>query len=71
MERVCLMPRSCRGTVSVRPDGLPVLRLRWDGPYAGEGVDEFVLVGRDEMHVVSTVTVGGRTVSYTSVHTRK
>lgn len=48
-----------------------MLRLRWDGPYAGSGVDTFSLVGDNELHVTSSVTVGGRTVSYTSVHTRR
>ncbi|GLC36288.1 hypothetical protein PLESTB_000606600 [Pleodorina starrii] len=62
---------TCRGALALRDDGTPLLRLRWDEPYRGEGLDEFRLVGQDELHVVSSVTVGGRTVSYTSVHTRK
>ena len=66
---------SCRGSLSVTPEGLPQLRMRWEEPYRGEGVDVFALVpgagGREELHVTSSVTVGGRTVSYTSVHTRR
>ncbi|KXZ46397.1 hypothetical protein GPECTOR_44g72 [Gonium pectorale] len=62
---------ACRGALVVGDQGLPVLSLRWEQPYAGEGRDEFLLVGPDELHVVSSVTVNGRTVSYTSVHTRR
>ncbi|KAG2441569.1 hypothetical protein HXX76_003190 [Chlamydomonas incerta] len=66
---------SCRGSLAVSPEGMPQLRMRWEEPYRGEGLDEFALVpgpgGREELHVTSSVTVGGRTVSYTSVHTRR
>ncbi|KAG2451990.1 hypothetical protein HYH02_003761 [Chlamydomonas schloesseri] len=68
---------SCRGSLSVTPEGMPQLRMRWEEPYRGEGLDVFVLVppaapgGREELHVTSSVTVGDRTVSYTSVHTRR
>ncbi|EFJ46754.1 hypothetical protein VOLCADRAFT_105421 [Volvox carteri f. nagariensis] len=60
-----------RGALELTEEGLPRLRLRWENPFAGEGLDEFQLVGQDELHVISTITVNGRTVSYTSVHTRK
>ncbi|GLI69439.1 hypothetical protein VaNZ11_014051, partial [Volvox africanus] len=60
-----------RGWLELTTEGMPRLHLRWDAPYAGEGLDEFHLVGSDELHVVSTITSSGKVVSYTSVHTRK
>ncbi|GIL91864.1 hypothetical protein Vretimale_18087 [Volvox reticuliferus] len=59
------------GRLELTTEGMPRLHLRWDAPYAGEGLDEFHLVGPHELHIVSMVTANGQTVSYTSVFTRK
>eukprot|EP00195_Chlamydomonas_chlamydogama_P002255 CAMPEP_0202917478 /NCGR_PEP_ID=MMETSP1392-20130828/71079_1 /ASSEMBLY_ACC=CAM_ASM_000868 /TAXON_ID=225041 /ORGANISM="Chlamydomonas chlamydogama, Strain SAG 11-48b" /LENGTH=268 /DNA_ID=CAMNT_0049610239 /DNA_START=71 /DNA_END=874 /DNA_ORIENTATION=+ len=44
-----------RGHVEVRPDGGIRLCLEWDSPHGGQGTDDFVLVGDNELHVRSHI----------------
>lgn len=68
------LPGKHHGCVRVLPSGGVLLQLRWDAPYAGEGTDEFQLVGTDELHVTSRLqplASPGRTIQYRTVYMRK
>ena len=59
------------GRAVTTADGCLELHLSWAEPHAGHGMDTFRLKGQDELHMQSTVTVGGKTVVYTSVYKRQ
>jgi hypothetical protein len=52
------------------PDKL-VIDLEWEDPYGGVGVDEWTMPSQDELHVVSAITIGGKTTRYRQVYNRK
>ena len=58
------------GTAHLQKNKL-VLNLNWNEPYGGTGTDEFVMPSQDELHVTSTIVVGGETAKYTQVYHRK
>ena len=48
-----------------------VLELQWDDPVGGQGMDEFILVDPDTLHIRSTLVATGQKVQYVVVYNRK
>jgi hypothetical protein len=46
------------------------IQLTWPEPYGGVGLDTWRLVGPDELHVTSSITVKGQTVQWRQVYKR-
>ena len=48
-----------------------LIQLEWEDPYGGVGVDEWTMPSQDELHVTSTITIGGKSSKYRQVYKRK
>ncbi|WIA35014.1 hypothetical protein OEZ86_003510 [Tetradesmus obliquus] len=48
------------------------LQMRWEGAYAGTGVEEVVLVGGDELHITCSLALhNGKSATYRQVYRRR
>ena len=47
------------------------LALTWGEPLGGTGTEVFHLVDATTLHVCSTISVKGQTVSYTNIHRKQ
>lgn len=58
------------GRLRLSPRGNPLIVYSWEEPHKGCGTDELILVGDKELHVVTTLEVGGQQLVNTQVYRR-